>query len=549
MLIVQRPQKQRSIVHRMAFDLIVVGGGHNGLVCAAYAARAGLSVAVFERHAEVGGAAITEEFFPGYRNSAASYTVSLLEPRIIRELELGRHGLKIVPRPLDNFAPARAGPGLELPAGTDLRYRAIAALSRRDAEAYRAFASELDSVIRLLRPFFLEAPIEPSHSSREFRRALAVGTRTLGCGPRAIAATAKLFRQSAGHWLDGFFETDNLKGALGFDSVVGHFASPYTKASGYLLLHHAVGELDGRRGAWGHAIGGMGAISNALAAAAREHGVEIRTGESVERIVAGSTACVVETENGEYACRAVAGAVHPKRLFLELLADAELPDSFRSRIENWQSESGSFRINVALGELPDFRCLPGKRLARHHGAGILITPSLDYLDRAHRDACDRGWSRQPVVEIVIPSTIDATLAPPGRHVASLFCQHFRYALPDGGSWQRSKDEAIETVLATVDDYAPNFKQSVLGLKAYSPVDLERRFGLIGGDIFHGAMIPEQLYRARPAKGYARYRTPVANLYICASGAHPGGGVSGAPGVNAAAAIIEDFASAAATRRR
>lgn len=533
----------------MAFDLIVVGGGHNGLVCAAYAARAGLSVAVFERHVEVGGAAITEEFFPGYRNSAASYTVSLLEPRVISELALDRHGLKIVPRPLDNFVPALDGPGLELPGDAAERIRAIAAHSCRDADAYGAFASELDSVIRLVRPFFSEAPIEPAHGSREFRRALAVVARTLGFGPRTIAATAKLFRQSAGHWLDGFFETDLLKGALGFDSIVGHFASPYTNGSGYLLLHHALGELDGRRGAWGHAVGGMGAISNALAAAARERGVEIRTGEPVERIIAGSGSFVVETEHGEYSGRAVAGAVHPKRLFLELLTNATLPDSFRSRIENWQSESGSFRINVALSELPDFRCLPGKKGAAHHGAGILLTPSLACLDRAHRDACERGWSRQPIVELVIPSTIDTTLAPSGRHVASLFCQHFCYALPDGRNWDRSKDEAIETVLATVDEYAPNFKQSVLGLQAYSPVDLERRFGLIGGDIFHGAMTPDQLYRARPAKGYARYRTPVSNLYICASGAHPGGGVSGAPGANAAAAIIEDFAAAAATRRR
>jgi phytoene dehydrogenase-like protein len=533
----------------MPFDLIVVGGGHNGLVCAAYAARAGLSVAVIERHQKVGGAAFTEEFYPGFRNSAASYTVSLLEPRIIDELELRRHGLKIVQRPLDNFVPSLSGPGLALPGDPAERYQEIAKQSRHDAEAYRAFADELDSVIRLIRPFFLEPPIEPMHSSGELLRSLAVVARTMSCGPRALAATARLFRRSAGHWLDSFFETDLLKGALGFDSIVGHFASPYTKGSGYLLLHHALGELDGRRGAWGHAIGGMGSISNSLAAAAQQYGVQIRTAEPVARIRPEADVFIVETEHGELTSRMVAGAIHPKRLFLDLLAGASLPEAFRSRIENWHSESASFRINVALSELPDFRCLPGKQAERHHGAGILLAPSLAYLDHAFQEAAEHGLSSQPIVELVIPSTIDPTLAPPGHHVASLFCQHFRYALPAGRSWDEVKRHAVETVLATVDDYAPNFKRSVIGLSAYSPVDLERRFGLVGGDIFHGAMVPEQLYRMRPARGYARYRTPIANLYVCAAGAHPGGGVSGAPGYNAAKAIIEDWASLNAIQRR
>jgi len=532
----------------MLFDLIVVGGGHNGLVCAAYAARAGLSVAVIERYDEVGGAAFTEEFHPGFRNSAASYTVSLLEPRIIEDLDLRGHGLRIVPRPLENFVPALDGPGLELPGESTARYRAIAGLSRRDADAYGSFSARLNSVIGLVRPFFLEAPVQPWRSGREFWRALAVGARTLGYGPRAIAATIKLIRQSAGHWLDTFFETDLLKGALGFDSVVGHFASPYSRGSGYLLLHHALGELEGKPGAWGHAIGGMGSISNALALAAEKCGVQIRTGEAVSRITPADGGFVVETEKGTLTSRLVAGAVHPKRLFLDLLADADLPETFKSRIDNWQSESASFRINVALSELPEFRCLPGKRPGPHHGAGILFTPSLPYLDKAYRDAAETGLSVKPIVELVIPSVVDATLAPRGQHVASLFCQHFRYALPDGKTWDQTRGDAIDRILTIVDDYAPNFKSAVLGLNAYSPLDLERRFGLVGGDIFHGAMIPSQLYHARPAKRYARYRTPIPDLYLCAAGAHPGGGVSGAPGYNAAAAIIEDAASRA-TRRQ
>jgi len=524
----------------MRFDLIVVGGGHNGLVCATYAAGAGLSVAVVERHKRVGGAAFTEEFFPGFRNSAASYTVSLLEPSIIRDLDLVHYGLRIVPRLLENFVPSLTGRGLELPGDPSERHASIAQHSRRDADTYGRYTAQLDAIIRLVRPLFLEAPVEPGASLSELLRAFAVAGRSLGYGPRSLVQTLRLLLNSAGHRLDATFETDLLKGALGFDSIVGHFASPYTKGSGYLLLHHALGEIDGRRGAWGHAIGGMGAISDALALSAKARGVQVRTGEPVERIVRSTDGFTVETSAGVLSSRFVAGAIHPRRLFLDLLSGAELTPQFRRRMETWRSESASFRINVALSELPDFRCLPGSVVSRHHGSGILITPSLPYLDRAYRTAREAGLSEAPVVELVIPSVIDDSLAPANAHVASLFCQHFRYALPDGLSWDEARDDAIDRILTTVDDYAPNFCRAVLGLRAYSPVDLEHRFGLVGGDIFHGAMIVSQLYRDRPARGYARYRTPVPNLYLCASGAHPGGGVSGLPGHNAARAIIQDW---------
>lgn len=530
----------------MQFDLIVVGGGHNGLVCAAYAADAGLKVAVVERHERVGGAAITEEFHPGYRNSAASYTVSLLEPSIIRDLGLSAHGLRIVPRPLDNFVPAREGPGLELPGSRAELLAAVARFSRRDAAAYERFAGELNLAIRLVRPLLSQAPVAALQGLGELRRSLVLASRSLALGPKAVRSTLNLFRRSAGSWLDAFFEGDQLKGALGFDSIVGHFASPYTKGSAYLLLHHAFGEVGGRRGAWGHAVGGMGSISDALAGAAVQHGVEIRTGEAVEQIVSAANGFEVQTTSQVLTSRAVAGAVHPKTLFLDLLPGATLPRKFRRRIENWRSESASFRMNVALSELPDFRCLPGTAAARHHGAGILITPSLSYLDRAFQDAVAAGISADPVIELVIPSVIDDTLAPPGRHVASLFCQHFRYDLPGGRSWSETRDVAVDRILDTVDEYAPNFRRSIVGRSALSPVDLERRFGLVGGDIFHGAMTWDQLYHRRPASGYARYRSPVPNLYLCASGAHPGGGVSGLPGRNAAHAIIEDLR--VATRR-
>jgi phytoene dehydrogenase-like protein len=523
----------------MQFDLIVVGGGHNGLVCAAYAARAGLSVAVLERHDEVGGAAFTEEFYPGFRNSAASYTVSLLEPRIIEELCLRQNGLKIVPRPLDNFVPSVAGAGLELAGDPAERRAAIAGHSPRDAAAYDRYATELDAIIRVLRPFFLEAPVAAFANRRELYRAVRVAARSLAAGPRSLVGATRLFRRSAGSWLDELFETDLLKGALGFDSIVGHFASPYASDSAYLLLHHAIGELDGRRGAWGHAIGGMGSISTALARAARAAGVVIHTGEQVERIAPVARGFAIESTTGQWTAACVAGAIHPRRLFLDLLDGVDLPAEFRERLSSWRSESASFRVNVALSELPDFSCQPGKASARHHGAGILIAPSLAYLDAAYRTALSDGLSANPVIEMVIPSVIDATLAPPGRHVASLFCQHFRYALPDGASWDALRATAVDRIIGTINDYATNFRQAIIGLKAYSPLDLERRFGLVGGDIFHGAMTPDQLYHRRPARGFARYRSPVPGLYLCGSGAHPGGGVSGAPGFNAAAAILAD----------
>jgi phytoene dehydrogenase-like protein len=525
----------------MPFDLIVVGGGHNGLVCATYAARTGLSVAVIERQTEVGGAAVTEEFHPGFRNSAASYTVSLLEPRIIEDLALGRRGLTIVPRPMENFVPALAGLGLELPGSGVERRAAIARHSASDADAYERYGRELDAIVRLVKPFWLEAPVDLGAGLPECWRGLQVAARSFAAGPRVLARTFRLLRASAGRWLDAQFSTDLLKGALGFDSIVGHFASPYASDSGYLLLHHALGELEGRRGAWGHAVGGMGAISSALAAAAKAHGVEIMTGESVERIGAENGGFVVATSAGQHAARRVAGAIHPQRLFLDLLAGASLPPDFKQRIETWRSESASFRINVALSELPDFTCRPGIEPARHHGAGILIAPSLGYLDAAYQTALDTGFSDAPVIELVIPSVLDTTLAPAGRHVASLFCQHFRYRQPGGASWDALRDTAVDRILDTVTAYAPNFRRAVIALKASTPLDLERRFGLIGGDIFHGAMSLEQLYHRRPARGYARYRTPVPGLYLCASGAHPGGGVSGAPGFNAAAAIVADAA--------
>jgi phytoene dehydrogenase-like protein len=534
---------------RTRFDAIVVGGGHNGLVCAAYLADAGLAVLVLERSTRLGGAAVTEEFHPGFRNSAASYTVSLLQRRVIEQLELARHGLRIVPRPIANFVPSQTGSGLMLHGDPARTREAIAGHDVSDAARYPDFVDELAAITRLVSSLMLEAPVDPAGGWRERLRLVVRAGRVARLGPKRLPALWSLLTGSAGDWLDRWFCNDLLKGALGFDAIVGQLASPYDAGCGYLLLHHALGEVDGRAGAWGHAIGGMGAISDAIAAAARQRGVTLLTDAEVERIVPGREGFELHSGGQVFSAATVAGAIHPQLLFLRLLEPGHLPSDFVERIRTWRSESATFRANVALSELPQFRCAPGAGTAPHHGSGILITPSLAYLDAACVDARAQGYSRNPVIEMLIPSTIDDTLAPHGAHVASLFCQHFRRVLPEGRRWADTKDAALDLIIDTVDDYAPNFRRAVIGVQSYDPEALEQRFALVGGDIFHGRMTLDQLYWARPAFGHAQYRTPVPGLYLCASGAHPGGGVSGAPGHNAARAILADRAARRFSRRQ
>ena len=523
------------------FDVIVIGGGHNGLVCAYYLARAGLTVCVLERHHEVGGAAVTEEFHPGFRNSVASYTVSLLQKKIIDEMRLAEHGLRIIPRPLANFVPALQGPGLKLHHSARATQAAIHEHSSADASRYPRFLAELAAITRFAKSMLLEPPIHVGGGWREWLRALELLARVRHLNPHRVFAGRALVKGSAGQWLDGWFETDLLKGGLGFDAVVGHHSSPYAPGSGYLLLHHALGEVNGMAGAWGHAVGGMGSITTAMALAARQQGVEIRVEAPVVAIEPVGNEFQTHTESGSaLASRAVAGALHPQLLFTKLLRPELLPDSFLERMRAWKSESASFRMNVALSELPDFTCLPGRACADHHSAGILISPSLHYLERAYRDSLSDGIPDAPIVEVLIPSTVDPTLAPAGAHVASLFCQHFPRHPPAESDWTTLKPIAVDRIIDTVSRYAPNFRRAIIAVQAFTPEELEQRFGLIGGDIFHGKMTLDQLYWARPARGYAQYRTPVAGIYLCGSGAHPGGGVTGAPGHNAAQVILKDL---------
>jgi phytoene dehydrogenase-like protein len=524
-------------------DAVIIGGGHNGLVCAAYLADAGLKVVVLERRGVVGGAAVTEEFYPGFRNSVAAYTVSLLNPKIMRDLDLASHGLRIVERKTANFLPTADGSYLIV--SGDKTRNEVAKFSTKDAARLDDYAASLERIAGILRGLVLETPpnvVEGSWRAAlpEMMRAWRTGKPFANLSMEARRDLLALFTRSAGDFLDGWFESDPIKAVYGFDGIVGAYASPYSAGTAYVLLHHVFGEVNGKKGAWGHAIGGMGAITQAMAKAAAARGVDIRVNAAVrEVIVEKGTAAGVITQDGDIIrAKAVISNLNPKLLYQKLIDAAALPAEFRARIAQWRGGSGTFRMNVALSELPNFNCLPGA--GDHHTAGIILAPTLAYMERAYFDARLQGWSKQPIIELVIPSTLDDSLAPPGRHVASLFCQHVAPQLPNGESWDAHRETVADLMIDTVSAYAPNFKAAVLGRQIMSPLDLERTFGLIDGDIFHGALSLDQLFSARPMLGYGNYRGPLHALYMCGSGTHPGGGVTGAPGHNAAREIIADF---------
>lgn len=526
----------------MEADVLIIGAGHNGLVCAAYLAAAGLKVVMLERREVVGGAAVTEEFHPGFRNSVASYTVSLLQPKVIHDLDLHRHGLKIVERKVSNFLPLPNGDSFAT--GPSITLGEVARFSNRDAERLPLYEARLEAIADILRDLALKAP--PNLIERGWREALKEIAATFDVGQRLnkLDLVGKrdlldIFAKSAGDWLDHWFEGEPLKAVLGFDSVVGNYASPYTPGSAYVLLHHVFGEVNGKRGQWGHAIGGMGAITQAMAACCRERGVDIRVGDGVKEVLVERDAVVgAVTEKGDLVrARVVISNLNPKLLFERIMDPAVLPADFRERIERYRCGSGTLRMNVALSELPRFACKPDP--GDHLTAGIIMAPSLGYMERAYMDARQYGWSRAPIVEMLIPSVVDDTLAPPGQHVASLFCQQVAPTLPNGDSWDMHKDEVADLMIETVDRFAPGFKASVLGRQVLTPLDLERTFGLVNGDIMHGALSLDQLFSARPVLGHGSYRTPIKGLYQCGSGTHPGGGVTGAPGHNAAHAVLAD----------
>jgi phytoene dehydrogenase-like protein len=521
------------------YDALIIGGGHNGLVCAFYLARAGYKVRILERRAIIGGAAVTEEFHPGFRNSVASYTVSLLNPKVIADMRLADHGYRVIERPVSNFLPQEDGGYLKLGGGLEKTQAEFRKFSDHDADVLPAYYAALEKVADLLRDLSLQAPPNVGDGFKTLIDAARQGRGMLKLSLEEQRDVLDLFTKSARTFLDGWFESEAVKAAFGFDAVVGNYASPDTPGSAYVLLHHVFGEVNGKKGAWGHAVGGMGAITQIMAKVCTDLGVEISLEAPVARVlVDGDRAVGVKLESGqEIFGTSIIGNVGPRLLYEQMFDPADLPATFVRRIKTFKSGSGTFRMNVALSKLPVFTCLPKE--GEHLQSGIILAPTLDYMDRAFLDAKQFGMSKEPIVEMLIPSIIDDSLAPPGQHVASLFCQQFAPVLPHGRSWDDERGIAADLIIETVEKHAPGFKASIIARQIHSPLDLERKFGLIGGDIMHGNMSLDQLWTARPMLGHGAYRGPLKGLYMCGAGTHPGGGVTGAPGHNAAREIISD----------
>ncbi|NCP64657.1 MAG: NAD(P)/FAD-dependent oxidoreductase [Paraglaciecola sp.] len=520
-------------------DAIIIGGGHNGLVCANYLAMAGKKVKVLERRSVVGGAAVTEEFHPGFRNSVASYTVSLLNPKVIIDLELHKHGLEIVHRKVNNLWPHDNGDFLAFVVGSEQLKTEIARFSPADADALTRYFRDTGMVADLIRDFLLETPPNAGSGIKDIFKAAKFGNRLRKLSIEDQRIVLDIFTKSVSDFLDLYFENEYVKGAFAFDGIVGNYADTRTPGSAYVLMHHAFGEVNGEKGVWGHAIGGMGAITQAMASSALSKGVEIKTDAAVKKVlVRDDRAYGVELENGDILeAKIIASNLNPSLLYNQLVDRENLPEDFARRMQHYKNGSGTFRMNVALSELPKFSCLAQQERATadHLTGGIIVGATCTYLDKAYRDSQTLGWSQAPIVEMLIPSTLDDTLAPPGQHVASLFCQQFDPAI----DWDQHREQVADLIIAQVDKYAPGFKQSVLGRQVLSPLDLERIFGLTKGDIMHGNMSLDQMFSTRPLLGHGNYRSPIKGLYMCGAGTHPGGGVTGAPGHNAAREIIKD----------
>jgi phytoene dehydrogenase-like protein len=524
-----------------SYDVAVIGGGHNGLVCAAYLARAGRKVLVLERRERVGGAAITEEVFPGFRFSVFSYVVSLLRPEIIRELELPRHGLHILPlestlTPLPEGS-VKGGDYLAQWNDHDQNRRELARHSLRDAEAYDEFGLMLHQMARAVKPLLAMAPPDPgSFSPRELLGMARLGRYFRSMKKEHFYRLNKLLTMSSGDFLDEWFETEALKATKSASGIIGTLLGPRSPGTAYVLLHHYMGELDGVFRAWGFAKGGNGSVSAAIAASARAAGAEIRTSAPVSQVlIRGSKARGVVLESGEeIRAKLVVSGADPRRTFMQLVGEKHLPREFVDSIQRFRFRGSSAKVNLALGELPDFTCLPGR--GAHLRGAISISPSVEYLERAYDEAKYGEISRRPYMDIVIPSMVDPAMAPPGKHVMSIFVQYAPYHV--NGGWTDARREALgDAVIDTLSQYAPNLKSAILHRQVVTPADIERIVGLAEGNIFQGELSLQQMFFLRPVPAWAKYRTPLAGLYQCGAGTHPGGGVMGASGRNAARAIL------------
>jgi phytoene dehydrogenase-like protein len=525
------------------YDVVVIGGGHNGLVNAAYLARAGKKVVVLERRHVLGGAAVTEEIFPGFKFSVCSYVVSLLRPEIIRELDLPRHGLEILP--LDGtFTPMPNGDYLWRVNDHGKTRREIARHSKVDAEAYEEFGKAMQQMCRFVKPILSMVPPDPATwNPKELMKLLFIGRRFQGLTSDDKYNQVQLMTMSAVDFLDQWFETDVLKATMSASGIIGTFLGVRSPGTAYVLLHHYMGEIDGAFRAWGFARGGTGAISNAIADAAREAGVEIRTKAGISKIlVKNGRANGVVLENGdELYADVVSSSVDPNLTFLKMIEPGNLPDDFVEQVRHYKFRGSSGKVNMALDALPEFKCMPGEGL--HLRGAMSISPSVDYMERAYDDAKYGNFSRRPYIDMVIPSLTDPSVAPPGKHVLSCFVQYAPYKLKDG-NWDQKKEAFGDAVVDTISEYAPNLKNIIIGRQVVTPLDLEREWGLTEGNIFQGELSLEQLFFLRPVPGWSQYRTPIKNLYMCGSATHPGGGIMGAPGRLAALEMIKDLGNGA-----
>ena len=521
------------------YDAIVIGGGHNGLVNAAYLARAGKKVIVLERRHVLGGAAVTEEIFPGFKFSVCSYVVSLLRPEIIRELDLPRHGMEILP--LDGtFTPMPDGNYLWRVNDHSRTRREIARHSRLDAEAYEEFGKAMLQMCRFVKPLLSMTPPDPtSLKPRDLKKFLALGRRFRALPYDDKYTLIQLMTMGAADYLDQWFETDVLKATMSASGIIGTFLGVRSPGTAYVLLHHYMGEIDGAFRSWGFSRGGTGAISAAIASAAREAGAEIHTEAPISRIqVKHGRATGVVLRNGEeLRGEIISSSVDPHQTFRKMLAPDELPGEFLDQLRQYKFRGSSGKVNLALDARPDFKCLPGA--GAHLRGAISISPSVEYMERAYDDAKYGSISRRPYIDVVIPSLTDPSVAPPGKHVLSCFVQYAPYKLKEG-SWEEKREALGDTVVNTLAEYAPNIKNIIVGRQVLTPLDLEQEFGLTEGNIFQGELSLEQLFFLRPVPGWAQYRTPIKNLYLCGSATHPGGGVMGAPGRLAAMQILKDW---------
>ncbi|HYS81321.1 MAG TPA: NAD(P)/FAD-dependent oxidoreductase [Anaeromyxobacteraceae bacterium] len=527
-----------------SFDVAVVGAGHNGLVTAAYLARAGLSVVVLEAQDRVGGACVSEETWEGFRVSTAAYVVSLFRREIVRDLDLARHGYHVLRRDPSSFTPLPDGRSLLLGPDAAMNRREVAKFSARDAERLPEYEAMLDHIARAIEPTLLETPPALSTRPRDLWRLARMGWRFLRLGPDAPHA-AEILTGAARPILDRWFESDALKATLATDAIIGAAASPSTPGTGYVLFHHVMGEVDGARGVWGYVQGGIGKLPEALAKAARAHGAEIRTSARVTRVRIGPHGAdgVVLADGTEISAHRVASSADATVTLLGLVGTERLAPEIVSAVRSIDYASGSMKINLALSALPEFTALPGAPGPQHRGT-IHVAPSLEYLESAFDDARRGEPSAEPILECTIPSAVDPSVAPPGRHLMQIFVQYAPYQLRSGSWDELLKERFADRCLEVLERYAPGVTRSVIARQVLSPLDIERRFGLTGGNIFQGAMTPSQLFFLRPFAGYADYRTPVPRLYLCGAATHPGGGIMGACGYNAAREILRD-----ARRRR